>query len=135
MTVTRKVGFRELVDRAAAEVEAVDVRDARPLVDDDGVVFVDLRDVREIAREGRIPGSLHVPRGMLEFWLDPDSPYAVPAFQEDRRFVFYCNLGWRSALATQRAQDMGLENACHLDGGFSAWQEAGAPVERVEKKR
>ncbi len=91
--------------------------------------LVDLRDVRELQREGRIPGALHCPRGMLEFWLDPESPYHKPALGGDRKLVFFCAAGWRSALATKTAQDMGRANVAHIDGGFTAWREAGGPVE------
>jgi len=90
---------------------------------------VDLRDPREIQREGRIPGSFSCPRGMLEFWIDPDSPYAKPIFQEAKRFVFYCASGWRSALAAKTAQDMGLDNVAHVGGGYTAWKTAGGPTE------
>src|SRR5690606_39226020 len=92
-------------------------------------VFVDLRDPRELEREGRIPGSLHAPRGMLEFWIDPESPYHKPVFSSGKTFVFYCAAGWRSSLATKTAQDMGLVPVKHIEGGFSAWKEAGLPVE------
>ena len=98
------------------------------------VVFVDLRDVRELWREGTVPGSTHAPRGMREFGVDPASPYARPVFQEKKRFVFFCAAGWRSALATKEMQDMGLSPVCHIEGGFGAWQKAGGPVAKVEKK-
>ncbi len=99
----------------------------------DEAVFIDLRDIRELQREGKIPGARHVPRGMLEFWIDPQSPYHKPLFTEKKRFIFYCNLGWRSALAAQVAQVMGLENLCHIGGGFDAWVKAGGPVEELRK--
>jgi rhodanese-related sulfurtransferase len=85
-------------------------------------------------REGKIPGALHVPRGMLEFWIDPESPYHKPLFTEPRRFVFYCNLGWRSALAAHVAQTMGLADVCHIGGGFDAWCAAGGTTEPVVRK-
>jgi rhodanese-related sulfurtransferase len=129
-----KVGYKELVARAEAEVETMTVAQAMAAATDPEVVFVDLRDVRELWREGKIPGAVHVPRGMLEFWIDPESPYHKPLFTETKRFVFYCNLGWRSALAAQVAQIMGLSNVCHLGGGFCAWSEAGGPVEVVPRK-
>ena len=90
--------------------------------------FVDLRDVRELEREGMIPGAFHAPRGMLEFWVDPDSPYFKDVFGSGRTFVFYCQSAWRSALATRAVQEMGLEPVCHLEGGFQAWKEAGHPT-------
>ena len=122
-------GFRQLVDEAEREIETIGPADARELLGADDVVFVDVRDVREVQREGRIPGSFHCPRGMLEFWIDPDSPYAKDVFARDARFVFYCNLGWRSALAAQTAAGMGLARVCHIGGGFTAWSEAGYPTE------
>ncbi len=122
-------GFRQLLDEAAALVETLPVAEALPLHGDPAVLFVDLRDPRELQREGRIPGAFHCPRGMLEFWIDPDSPYARPQFQQDRRFLFYCASGWRSALAARTAQEMGLAPVAHLGGGFSAWKAAGGPVE------
>jgi rhodanese-related sulfurtransferase len=134
MTIDIKAGFRELVEEANREIETLTVEDAVALHADDGVVLVDLRDVRELAMEGRVPGSFHMPRGMLEFWIDPESPYFKDVFNTDKRFVFYCNKGWRSALATQTAQRMGLKRVCHIDGGFSAWRDAGGPVESYQKK-
>lgn len=124
-----KKGYQALLAEANAEITTVPVDQAVWLQGDAGVVFVDLRDPREIQREGRIPGSFSCPRGMLEFWIDPDSPYAKPVFAEDKRFVFYCASGWRSALAAKTAQDMGLANVAHVGGGYTAWREAGGPTE------
>lgn len=124
-----KKGYKALLAEAEAQIATVPAEQAVGLHGDAGVVFVDLRDPREIAREGRIPGSFSCPRGMLEFWIDPDSPYAKPVFQEPKRFVFYCASGWRSALATKAAQDMGLENVAHVGGGYTAWRGAGGPTE------
>ncbi len=129
-----KVGYKELVARAEAEVRTIDVNEARSLAEAPDVVFVDLRDVRELWREGKIPGAVHVPRGMLEFWIDPESPYHKPLFTESKCFVFYCNLGWRSALAAQVAQIMGLNDVCHIGGGFDAWRAAGGAMEPVVRK-
>ena len=120
-----------MVDEAYAEVTTLSTADAIILANDPNVVFVDVRDVRELEREGLVPNSFHAPRGMLEFWIDPDSPYHKPVFAEQKQFVFYCAAGWRSALSTKLAQDMGLTNVAHIDGGFGAWKEAGGPV--VEK--
>ena len=128
------IGYKELVARAEAEVETLSVAEAQPLLGQEDVVFVDLRDVRELQREGKIPGAWHVPRGLLEFWIDPESPYYKPLFQESKRFIFYCNLGWRSALAAQVAKIMGLERVCHLDGGLTAWVAAGGAVENLAKR-
>lgn len=122
-------GFQALVDAAQAEIEAVPVQEAIKLAGRDDVVIVDLRDVRELKRDGKIPGSVHCPRGMLEFWIDPASPYHKPVFAEDKRFLFHCAKDWRSALATQTAQRMGLKPVAHISGGFGAWKEAGGPVE------
>ena len=88
-----------------------------------------MRDPRELEREGKIPGAFHCPRGMLEFWIDPESPYFKEQFGEDRKFVFFCAGGWRSALATKTSQDMGLKPVAHIEGGFGAWKKAGGPVE------
>lgn len=129
-----KVGYKELVARAEAEIETITAVEALALAGTPEVVFIDLRDVRELWREGKIPGAVHVPRGMLEFWIDPESPYHKPLFTEPKRFVLYCNLGWRSALAAQVAQVMGLTNLCHIAGGFEAWRTAGGAVEAVIKK-
>ncbi len=124
-----KKGYKRLLAEAEAEVTTLPVEQAVGLHGDAGVVFVDLRDPREIEREGRIPGAFSCPRGMLEFWIDPESPYAKPVFGEPRHFVFYCAAGWRSALAAKTAQDMGLANVAHIGGGYSAWKGAGGPTE------
>jgi len=124
-----RVGYQELVRRAETEIETISVTEAMAVVADENTVFIDLRDIRELQREGKIPGAKHIPRGMLEFWIDPQSPYHKPFLAEPKRFVFYCNLGWRSALATQIAQQMGLEQVCHIAGGFDAWKQAGGAIE------
>jgi len=129
-------GFRALVDAAEREIETLSIDDARALHGRDDVVFIDLRDIRELEREGRMPGAVHCPRGMLEFWIDPDSPYFKPVFGEDKRFVFFCAGGWRSALAAQTAHRMGLGPVAHVKGGFGDWKKAGGPVEtRTEKPK
>ena len=128
------VGFKQLMAEAEAEVSQVTAEDAKSMHGRDDVVIVDIRDVRELQREGRIPGSVHAPRGMLEFWVDPESPYHKPVFAEDKTFVIHCASGWRSALATLAAQEMGLEPVSHISGGFSTWKKAGKPTESVEKK-
>ena len=129
MAQTIRRGYRQLLDEANAEIVTLEAAEAVALAGDPGVVLVDIRDVRELAREGRVPGALHCPRGMLEFWVDPESPYFKPVFGEDRRFVFFCAGGWRSALAAKTVQDMGLSPVAHIGGGFRAWKEAGGPVE------
>ncbi|MCL9861140.1 rhodanese-like domain-containing protein [Ralstonia solanacearum] len=128
-----KKGFRALVDEAMAEIRTLSVDEARALLDDPRVQFVDVRDIRELEREGVIPHALHAPRGMLEFWVDPDSPYHKPAFAQDKTFVFFCAAGWRSALATKTVQDMGLPRVAHIAGGFTAGTAAGAPAAAYEK--
>jgi rhodanese-related sulfurtransferase len=125
-------GYRALVDAAQRDIETLTIDDAMKLHGRDDVVFVDLRDIRELNRDGRIPGAFHCPRGMLEFWVDPQSPYHKPVFAEDKRFVFFCNGGWRSALAKQTAQQMGLKPVAHIAGGFGAWKKAGGPVDGPE---
>ena len=118
-----------MVAEADAQVRKVEVDEALGMHGRDDVVFVDLRDIRELARTGRIAGARHVPRGMLEFWIDPESPYHKPFFAEDSTFVFYCAGAWRSALAAKTADDMGLGPVAHLGGGLPAWIDAGGPVD------
>ena len=124
-----KVTHRDLVDRALAEVDTLDVDDAVALLEDDDTVFVDLRDLRELEREGKVPNAFHAPRGMLEFWVDPSSPYHKEVFASGKRLVFYCQSGWRSALSTKTVQDMGLENVCHIGEGYRGWKDSGAATE------
>jgi rhodanese-related sulfurtransferase len=125
---------KALVDEAMAQVTTYTVEQARALHGHPGVQFVDIRDVRELEREGVIPGALHAPRGMLEFWVDPESPYHRDAFAQDKEYVLFCAAGWRSALATKTLMDMGLERVAHVDGGFTAWKDAGGPVaEKITK--
>jgi rhodanese-related sulfurtransferase len=128
-------GYRQLVAEAEKEIETVSVQDALQLHGDDDVVFVDLRDVRELWREGFIPGAFHCPRGMLEFWIDPDSIYYKDIFACGKKFLFYCNLGWRSALAAQVSQQMGLTPVAHIAGGLDAWTKAGGPLSHKEAKK
>ena len=123
-----KIGYQELIQEAMAEIETLSLEMASDLLVDTNVVFVDIRDVRELEREGMIPNALHAPRGLLEFWVDPDSPYYKPIFGEGKRIVLYCASAWRSALATQTLQRMGVPNICHLEGGFSAWKKAQLPI-------
>lgn len=127
-------GYKDLLAEADALVEAVNVSEAARLHGASNVVFVDLRDPREREREGTIAHAFSCPRGMLEFWIDPESPYHKPIFAEDKLFLFFCASGWRSALATKTALEMGLENVCHLEGGFSAWRNAGLAVEQLPAK-
>ena len=128
------VHVHNLIEAAEREVETLSVEAARELLGRDDVVFVDIRDIRELGRDGRVPGAFHCPRGMLEFWVDPESKYHKPVFAEDKRFVFFCAAGQRSALATQTAQRMGLKPVAHIAGGFGAWKAAGGPIEAPADK-
>ena len=119
----------QLVDEAMGQIRTLSVEEALALHGDDDTQFVDLRDIRELKREGTIPGALHAPRGMLEFWVDPTCEYHRDRFASGKHFVFYCSLGWRSALATKTVQEIGLERVSHIGGGFTAWKQAGGPVE------
>ncbi|MCE2482296.1 MAG: rhodanese-like domain-containing protein [Alphaproteobacteria bacterium] len=127
-------GIEELCAAAEAEIETLSAEEALALHGDDGVTFVDLRDIRELWREGAIPGAVHAPRGMLEFWVDPASPYHREAFASGKKFVFFCAGGLRSALATQTVQNMGLAPVAHIAGGYAAWKEAGGPTEAREPR-
>jgi rhodanese-related sulfurtransferase len=134
MSLQIKKGVKQLVAEAMSEVETVNVEQARALHGKPGITFIDLRDPRELWRDGGVPGAINVTRGMLEFWIDPESPYYKEFFGSGNKFVFFCAGGMRSALAAKTAQDMGLTPVCHIDGGFGAWKKAGAPVEAVEPK-
>jgi len=131
MPITK--GFRALVDEAMAQVRTYSVSEAKAKLTDPQVQIVDIRDVRELEREGTVPGALLAPRGMLEFWVDPASPYFKPVFgDEGKEFILFCGAGWRSALATKTLQDMGMTNVAHIDGGFAEWKKQGAPMETLE---
>jgi rhodanese-related sulfurtransferase len=127
-------GYKALLAEAEAAVETLSVEAVKELAGRDDVVLVDIRDPRELEREGRMPGAFHCPRGMLEFWIDPESPYAKPLFQDDKKFVFFCAGGWRSALAAKTAQEMGLKPVAHMAGGFGAWKKQGGAVEDARAK-
>jgi rhodanese-related sulfurtransferase len=129
MPQTITTGYKALLEAAEREIETLAVEEAIKLHGRDDVVLVDLRDPRELQREGKVPGAFHCTRGMLEFWIDPESPYHKPIFTEDKKFVFFCGGGWRSALSAQTAQRMGLKPVAHIQGGFGAWKKAGGPVE------
>ena len=126
-------GIEALVAEANAEIETLSVDKAKAQLNRPGVTFVDVRDIRELWRDGAVPGAFHAPRGMLEFWVDPASPYHKETFASGDKFVFFCAAGLRSALATVAVQRMGLSPVAHIAGGFAAWKEAGGPV--VEKER
>ena len=125
---------KQLVDEAMQEIVTLPLPEACRLLEHADALFVDLRDVRELEREGVIPGAFHAPRGLLEFWVDPQSEYFKPVFGQGKRVVLFCAAGWRSALAAKTLQDMGMEQVCHVDGGFNAWKAAGAPVAVLQKK-
>ena len=127
MPLTRSAA--DLVAEARARIREIPAAEAVGMFDDDSFQIVDLRDPRELAREGRIPGALHCPRGMIEFWVDPGSPYFKPVFGEDKTFVFHCASGWRSALTVATLKDLGFQNAAHISDGFKGWVAAGGPVE------
>jgi rhodanese-related sulfurtransferase len=130
-----KKGYKALLEEANAEIEAISPVEAQELAARDNVVLVDIRDPRELDREGRIPHTLHAPRGMLEFWIDPESPYHKPIFASGKTFVFFCAGGLRSALATKTAQDMGLTPVKHIEGGFGAWKAAGLPYDPPAERK
>jgi rhodanese-related sulfurtransferase len=123
-----KKGYKTLLDEAYAKIRTVPVAEAIRMHGDPSIVIVDLRDPRELEREGMVPGAFHAPRGMLEFWVDPESPYHKEIFASGKTFLFYCAAAWRSALACAQVQEMGLEPVAHIEGGFKAWKEAGGPV-------
>ena len=128
-------GIKQLMAEANAEIETMSVAEVQEAMQDADVVLVDIRDPREIERDGRIPGAFSCTRGMLEFWIDPESPYGKPIFQENKKFIFHCAGGLRSALAAKTAHDMGLTPVAHMAGGFAAWRDAGAPVEKFEPRK
>ena len=122
-------GIKALLAEANDIVTTLPVAEAKELVDSDDHVFIDLRDIRELRRSGLIPGAFSCPRGMLEFWIDPDSPYHKDEFNQDKTYVFYCASAWRSALSAKVAQEMGLSPVLHLEGGFTEWLKQDGPVQ------
>jgi rhodanese-related sulfurtransferase len=134
MPITK--GFQQLVDEAMAQVTTYSVAQVRERLADGRLQIVDIRDPRELEREGTLPGALLAPRGMLEFWVDPASPYFKPVFaDESKEFVLFCGAGWRSALATKTLQDMGMTNVAHIDGGFAAWKKDSAPTVTLDEHK
>ncbi len=129
-----KRGYKQLVADAQARVHTLSVAEAQAKLGDPGVVFVDIRETGELEREGTIPGAFHAARGMLEFWVDPESPYYKPVFEPGKQLILYCASAWRSALAAATLMDMGLPSVSHIEGGFSAWKKAGGPVAERQKK-
>ena len=135
MPQTITTGYKALLEAAEKEIETLTVDQAKVLHGRDDVQFIDIRDPRELQREGKMQGAFHATRGMLEFWIDPESPYHKPVFAQDKKFVFFCAGGWRSALAAQTAQRMGLKPVAHIRGGFGEWKKSGAPLEEGEPKK
>ena len=134
MPITK--GFQALVDEAMTQVITYSVDQVRGRLTDPKVQIVDIRDPRELEKEGTLPGALLAPRGMLEFWVDPASPYFKPIFaDESKEFILFCGAGWRSALATKTLRDMGMTNVAHIDGGFTAWKKADAPMVSLEQHK
>jgi len=132
MPITK--GYKALLDEANEHIETIPAEEAVKMVGDADTVFVDIRDPRELERDGMIPGALHAPRGMLEFWVDPESPYHKDIFASGKKFVFYCASGWRSALSTDTLRKMGMDKIAHIGGGFTAWKKAGGPTAEKPKK-
>lgn len=127
-------GYKRLLAEASGKIRTLAIDEAKSKHADPGVLFVDIRDVRELEREGMIPGAFHAPRGMLEFWVDPESPYYKEILGAGRELVLYCQSGWRSTLAAATLQDMGLSAVSHIEGGFNAWKSAGLPVAKASAK-
>ena len=127
-----KKTVKSMVADANSRIETISVDQAKALLGDENTQFVDIRDIRELYNGGAMPGALHAPRGMLEFWVDPASPYHKPIFASGKKLVFFCASAWRSALSVQTLNAMGLENAAQLEGGFGAWRKAGAPIDKGE---
>lgn len=123
-----KIGYQALIAEALSKIETLNLEQANALLGDADTSFIDIRDISELEREGMLPGALHAPRGMLEFWVDPESPYYKPLFGEGKRLVLYCASAWRSALATETLQRMGVPRVCHIAGGFTAWKAAQLPI-------
>ena len=134
MPITK--GSRQLVEEASAQITTYTVEQVRARMGQANLQLVDIRDVRELEREGTVPGAFHAPRGMLEFWVDPASPYFKPIFgDEGKEFVLFCGAGWRSALTAKSLQDMGMTNVAHIDGGFTEWVKQTAPTETLEAQK
>ena len=123
---------KSLIAEANKVVETISIEEAKKIVLSEKHILIDLRDIRELKREGKIPGAFSCPRGMLEFWIDPESPYHKEIFNQDKTYVFYCASAWRSALSAKTAIDMGLKPVLHIEGGFMAWKKADGDVETLD---
>ena len=128
-------GIKELLHEADSIVDTITVKELMQLKKSENITIVDIRDIRELWKEGKIAGAIHAPRGMLEFWFDPDSPYHRKIFSTEKKFVLYCKSGWRSALATKTLIEMGFSNVAHVEGGFDSWVKSGGQFEVVEQKK
>ena len=126
-----KKGFKELVGEAEAKIKSMSPNEVDLKLKETGVTLVDLRDIRELKREGTIPGSIHIPRGMLEFWIDGDSPYYKSELDDTEELILFCNKGWRSALATLSLQSMGIQNVSHMTGGLEQWEKDVGRIEQI----
>ena len=125
---------KTLVEEALSQITTLSASKAKELVEKNKCYLIDIRDIRELWNDGAIENALHIPRGMLEFWFDPDSPYHRKIFSTEKKFILYCKSGWRSALATKTLVEMGFSNVAHVEGGFDAWLDSGGPSEAVEQK-
>jgi rhodanese-related sulfurtransferase len=133
MPITK--GYKALVAEAMAQVTTYNVQETQAKVQAGKALIVDIRDIRELAK-GTVAGSVHAPRGMLEFWVDPESPYFKPMWaDESKEFILFCGLGWRSALTVKTLQDMGMTNVAHIDGGWDAWVKEGGATETLEQRK
>ncbi|NMM14029.1 MAG: rhodanese-like domain-containing protein [Rhodoferax sp.] len=127
---------QQLVAEAMAQVTTYSVAEVQARMNDGHTQIVDIRDPRELERDGTVVGAYPAPRGMLEFWVDPGSPYHKPLFaDESKEFILFCGAGWRSALAAKALQDMGMTNVAHIDGGYAAWVKQGAPTETLDAQK
>ena len=127
-----KKGYKKLIEEARAKIRTLSMDEAKAMFGNADVIFVDIRDVRELEREGMVPGAFHAPRGMLEFWADPESPYYKDVFGSGKELILYCQSAWRSSLAAAALDEMGVPRVAHVEGGFKAWKESGAPVAQRE---
>jgi len=133
MPITK--GFQALVDEAMSQVKTYSPTDAATRLNNPKVQIVDIRDVREL-KDGTVYGAFHAPRCMLEFWVDPASPYYKPIFgKDDTEYILFCGAGWRSALAAKTLQDMGMTNVAHIDGGWGEWTKQSLPTETIEAQK
>jgi rhodanese-related sulfurtransferase len=132
--VALKKGIKVLIAEAEARSKGIAPEAAQARLGDPDTVFVDLRDLRELERDGMIPDAFHAPRGMLEFWVDPESPYYKPVFAPGKTLVLYCAADWRAVLAAATLEEMGVANVFHLQGGFGEWKKAGRPAAQKAKK-